>query len=123
MEYLTKPLQALWTVILAFGWLGILGIGILEGYLTMPANGEQGILPSFEANPLAPGYQAVPGPPTPHFSPSFGLGFWLLFAGLIVGGLGVWKFILPIGVASVLLLTITHFFAHPVFTWPVTWIF
>jgi hypothetical protein len=123
IRYLAHPLQALWTAILAFGWLGILGIGILEGYLTMPANGEQGILPSFEANPLAPGYQGVPGPVTPHFTPSFGIGFWLVLAGLVIGALGVWQFVIPIGIASILLLTITHFVDHPLFTWLVTWIY
>jgi hypothetical protein len=123
VQNFTKPLHAFWTILIAFGWLGILGIGILESYLTMPANGKKGILPSFEANPLAPGYHALPGPVTPHFVASFGIGWWLLIAGLLVGALGVWKLIIPLGAASILLLTITHFFAHPVFTWLITWLF
>jgi hypothetical protein len=44
---LLRVVHALVHVIVVFGWLVLLGIGVAEDYLTLPTDGEKGILPAF----------------------------------------------------------------------------
>jgi hypothetical protein len=119
----TKFMHSLFHVVIAFGWLLVLGIGLLEDTLTMPRNGEQGILPEFQKSPFTPGYQqSLPGGVTPHLSASFGPGWFVLLAGIILGILGLWRLIIVVTIGTILTFVLTHFFAHGVFNWLVSWL-
>jgi hypothetical protein len=123
-KLVSKLTHSLMHVVVALGWLLLLGIGLVENYLTMPYAGEKGILPEFQESPFTPGYQASlpPGGPTPHLSASFGVGWFVLLAGILLGILGLWRLVIAVLIFAILSLILTHIFSHAVYNWIVTWI-
>lgn len=121
VQFLTKPAMALFQIVVAIGWLLLLGLGLLENYLVMPAGGKKAVLASFHTDPFSTGYQKVLDrlglnhPPTPHFSGSFGAGWFLLLIGIIVGMVGLWRWVIGTAVVVVVFLVILRFADHSLF--------
>jgi len=121
VQFITKPAMALFQVAVAVGWLLLLGLGLLENSLVMPTGGEKEILTSFHQDPFSTGYQetiqrlGLNNPPTPHFSASFGVGWFLLLVGILVGLFGLWRWVIGTVVIVVVFLLILRFADHSLF--------
>jgi hypothetical protein len=102
-------IHAFMHIIIVLGWLLILFLAIIENTPVMPLNGETGILPSFQIDPFSTAGAAqsafnAANPPTLHLSIAVNLGYYLLLAGIVIGGLAVFKkIIILVLVLSVLL--------------------
>jgi hypothetical protein len=122
--FIAKLVHSLFHVVVAFGWLIVLGFGIIAGTVVMPYSGEKGILPEFQQSPFTPGYQqSLPNSAgTPHMSASLGIGWFLLVAGIGLGIIGLWWQVILVTVIAILTLILTHFFAAGVFHWIITWL-
>jgi hypothetical protein len=121
VQFLTKPAMALFQIVVAVGWLLLLGVALIENYLVMPTGGKKEILASFHQDPFSTGYQqtlqhlGLNNPPTPHFSASFGAGWFLLLAGILIGLVGLWRWVIGMAVLVVVLLVILRFADHSLF--------
>lgn len=121
VQFITKPAMALFQIVVAVGWLLLLGIGLIENSLVMPTGGEKEILPSFHQDPFSTGYQqtvqrlGLNNPPTPHFSASFGVGWFLLLVGILIGLAGLWRWVIAMAVLVVVFLVILRFADHSLF--------
>lgn len=116
--------HALCHIVIAFMWLLVLGIGLLENNIVMPYKGEKGILPEFAMNPFSSGYeQSLPNaPPTAHLSASFGLGWYVLLAGIACGIFGVWRLAIGVTILMILLLVITFYADNSLFHHILLWL-
>jgi hypothetical protein len=121
IEFVTKPAMALFQIVVAVGWLLLLGLGLVENSLVMPAGGEKEILPSFHQDPFSTGYSqtlqrlGLNNPPTPHFYATFGAGWFLLLAGILIGAVGLWRWVIGTAVVVVIFLLILRFADHSLF--------
>lgn len=121
VQFVVKPVVALFHIVVGVGWLLLLGLGMIEDYLVMPAGGEKEILPSFHQDPFSSGYANVlrrlglDNPPTAHFSGSLGIGWYLVLLGVIIGVVGLWRWVAGVAVFLVLVLIIMRFADHSLF--------
>jgi hypothetical protein len=124
LRAVTDYAYSVFCIVVAFGWVLVLGFAILVGTVSMPTDGEKGILPSFQANPLSPGYQSSPtNPTTPHMSASLGFGWILLLVGIGLGIYGMWRKVALTTIILIALLIIFRFAWHPAYTFLVDWLF
>jgi hypothetical protein len=116
--------HALVHIVVAFGWLIFLGFALLEGSLVMPINGEQGILPAFQANPFSRGYQqSIPNnPPTSHLTATLGIGWFVLLAGIAIGIWGVWRIAIIVTILMIVLLIVTFYASNSLFHSILLWL-
>lgn len=120
-QFAVKPVVALFHIVVGVGWLLLLGLGLIEDSLVMPAAGEKEILPSFHQDPFSSGYAStlrslgLNNPPTPHFSGSLGIGWFLVLIGVLVGVIGLWRWVAGVAVLLVFILVILRFADHSLF--------
>jgi hypothetical protein len=121
LKVLSLSVLALFEVVVALGWLILLGIGLIENSLVMPYGGEKTILSSFHQDPFSTGDSqtlqklGLNNPPTPHFYATFGVGFILFAIGIVLGLIGLWKWVLGATVLTVIVLVILRFADHALF--------
>jgi hypothetical protein len=119
-RFVTKPVMTLSGIALAAGWL-FLGLGLVASNLVMPTGGVKEVLPSFHLDPLSSGYQqamrvlGLNNPPTPYFAASFGAGWFVLAAGILIGLIALWRWVGWIAVLLVAALLIVRFTDHSLF--------
>lgn len=121
VQFVVKPVTALFHIAVGFGWLLLLGFGLIEDSLVMPSAGEKEILPSFHQDPFSSGYAntlhslGLNNPPTAHFSGSLGVGWLLVLIGVLIGVIGLWKWVAGVAGFLVLVLVILRFADHSIF--------
>jgi hypothetical protein len=126
IEYLTKPAMALCNIAVTAGLL-LLGLAVLQNRLVMPASGRQGMLAAFHLDPLAPDYQqalqrlGLNGSPTAHLYATFGVGWFVLAVGLLLGLLGLWRWVGSLAAVLAALLVVSRILDHPLYDWVSTW--
>ena len=111
----TKPAMALFGILAAAGWVVLLGLGLLPSNLVMPTGGERQILPALHLDPLSAGYQratqalGLNNTPTPHLAASFGAGWYVLAAAILVGLIALWRWAAYVAVILVAVMVILWF--------------
>jgi hypothetical protein len=114
-QYVTKPVMALCGTVVAAGCLLVLGLGLLARPLVMPAGGPTAILSSLHTDPFSSGYQqtvqalGLNNPPTPDFLASFGTGWFVLAAALLVVLIALWRWVAYVAVILAAVLVIFRF--------------
>jgi hypothetical protein len=109
-----KLLHAIYHVAIAFGWLILLSLAVIENQVVMPADGEKGILATFRRNPFAHA-ASIPGIPTPYLHASLGLSFFGLLLGLVVAAVGIWKYVAGAAILLLIGLPILDAISHGAF--------
>jgi hypothetical protein len=114
-QYVAKPVMALCGTVVAAGCLLVLGLGLLAKPLVMPAGGEHAILSSLHTDPFTSGYQqtvqalGLNSPPTPDFLASFGAGWFVLAAAVLIVLLALWRWVAYVAVILAAVLVIFRF--------------
>ncbi len=114
-QYVTKPVMALCGTLVAAGCLLVLGLGLLARPLVMPAGGRNAILSSLHADPFTSGYQltaqtlGLNSPPTPDFLASFGAGWFVLAAAVLIVLIALWRWVAYVAVILAAMLVIFRF--------------
>ncbi|HZO73908.1 MAG TPA: hypothetical protein VFB60_17020 [Ktedonobacteraceae bacterium] len=108
-------LHAFMHIIIAFSWLVVLLLAILIGTPAMPVSGEAGILPAFQVPPYAPAAAQPVTVEVPHLSAAIGIGYLILLFGIAIGGLAVFKKIIHIVIALIVILPILYFVDKAIF--------
>lgn len=114
-QYVTKPVIALCGTVLTAGCLLVLGLGLLAKPLVMPAAGQHAVLSSLHTDPFSSGYQqtvqalGLNSTPTPHLVASFGAGWWVLAAALLVVLIALWRWVAYVAVIMAAVLVIFRF--------------
>jgi hypothetical protein len=111
-RHVTRPVIALCATLAAAGCVLVLGLGLLAKPLVMPAGGKQQILAALHTDPFTSGYHqtalalGLNGSPTPHFAASFGAGWFVLAAALLIVLITLWRWVAYVAVlmAAVLIL-------------------
>ncbi|HLG62460.1 MAG TPA: hypothetical protein VKY19_11035 [Ktedonosporobacter sp.] len=102
-------------IIIAFSWLVVLLLAILIGTPAMPVSGEAGILPAFQVPPYAPAAAQPVTVEVPHLSATIGIGYFILLFGIAIGGLAVFKKVIHIVIALIVILPILYFVDKAIF--------
>lgn len=114
-QYVTKPVMALCGTVVAAGCLLVLGLGLLAKPLVMPTGGESAILSSLHTDPFSSGYQqtvqalGLNSPPTPDFLASFGTGWFVLAAAVLIVLIALWRWVAYVAVILAAVLIIFRF--------------
>ncbi|HLG78494.1 MAG TPA: hypothetical protein VKX46_18920 [Ktedonobacteraceae bacterium] len=108
-------IHALVHIIVAFSWLLILLLAILIGTPAMPITGEAGILPTFQTPPYAPAAVQPVTVEVPHLSATVGVGYFILLLGIAIGGLAVFKRVVHLVIALIVILPILFFVDRAIF--------
>ena len=114
-QYVTKPVMALCGTVVAAGCLLVLGLGLLAKPLVMPAAGQHSVLSSLHTDPFSSGYQqtvqalGLNNPPTPDFVASFGTGWFVLAAALLIVLVALWRWVAYVAVTLAAVLVILRF--------------
>lgn len=108
-------LHAFIHIIIAFSWLLVLLLAMIIGTPAMPVSGEAGILPSFQVPPYAPAAAHPVTVEVPHLSVTIGIGYFILLLGIIIGGLAVFKKVVRIVIALLVILPILYFVDKAIF--------
>jgi hypothetical protein len=114
-QYITKPVMALCAVVAASGCLLVLGLGLLAKPLVMPAAGQNAILSALHTDPFSSGYQqtvralGLNNPPTPDFIASFGTGWFVLAAALLIVLVALWRWVAYVAVILAAVLVVFRF--------------
>ncbi len=114
-QYITKPVMALCGTVVAAGCLLVLGLGLLAKPLVMPTAGQHAILSSLHTDPFSSGYQqtaqalGLNNPPTPDFVASFGTGWFVLAAALLIVLIALWRWVAYVAVILAAVLIIFRF--------------
>jgi ABC-type sugar transport system permease subunit len=114
-QYVTKPVLALCGTLAAAGCLLVLGLGLMANPLVMPEGGEKQILPALHTDPFTSGYQqmvqalGLNSPPTPHFVASFGSGWFVLAAALLIVLVALWRWVGYVAVILAAVLVVLRF--------------
>jgi hypothetical protein len=114
-QYVTKPVMALCGTVVAAGCLLVLGLGLLAKPLVMPAGGQSAILSSLHTDPFTSGYQqtvqalGLNRPPTPDLLASFGIGWFVLAAAVLIALLALWRWVAYVAVILAAVLVIFRF--------------
>lgn len=120
-RFVTHPVMAFLGIVVAAGWLAYLGLELLPKNLVMPTGGEDEILASFHTDPLSSGYQqtmqalGLNNPPTPDLAASFGVGWFVLAAAILIGLVALWRWVAYIAVILIAVLLILRFTDHSLF--------
>jgi hypothetical protein len=114
-QYVTKPVIALCGTLAAAGCVAVLGLGLLANQLVMPEGGKQQVLSALHTDPFTSGYRqtvqalGLNSTPTPHFAASFGAGWFVLAAALLVVLIALWRWVAYVAVILVAVLVIFRF--------------
>jgi hypothetical protein len=111
----TDYLHALVHIIIALSWLLVLLLAMIIGTPAMPVSGEAGILPAFQIPPYAPAAAQPVTVEVPHLSVAIGIGYFILLLGIAIGGLAVFKKIVHIAIALIVVLPILYFVDKAIF--------
>lgn len=108
-------LHAFVHIIIAFSWLVVLLLAMIIGTPAMPVSGEAGILPAFQVPPYAPAAAQPVTVEVPHLSVTISIGYFILLLGIVIGGLAVFKRVVHIVIALIVILPILYFVDKAIF--------